>query len=65
MHRPFGQIPASNPNVASDIAAAARHVEQLLQDAQALDISSDANRFPRTGVDVPGVIAAAEAGAHL
>ena len=55
MHRPFGQIPASNPNVASDIAAAARHVEQLLQDAQALDISSDANRFPRTGVDVPGV----------
>ncbi len=55
MHRPFGQIPASNPSVASDIAAAARHVEQLLQDAQALDISSDANRFPRTGVDVPGV----------
>ena len=55
MHRPFGQIPASNPNAASDIAAAARHVEQLLQDEQALDISSDANRFPRTGVDVPGV----------
>jgi hypothetical protein len=55
MHRPFGQIPASNPNVASDIAAAARHVEQLLQDEQALDISSDAIRFPRTGVDVPGV----------
>ncbi len=55
MHRPFGQIPASNPNVASDIADAARHVELLLQDEQALDISSDANSFPRTGVDVPSV----------
>lgn len=55
MNRPFGQIPTPNPNAASAIADAARHVEQLLQDEQALDSPPDTTPFPRTGIDIPGV----------
>ena len=55
MQREFGQIPPRNPNAASDIADAARHVEQLLQNEQGLDVSSDTDPFPRPGIDVPGV----------
>ncbi len=55
MRRPFGQIPTPNPNVASYIADAARHVEQSLQDEQALDTPSDTTPFPRTGIDIPVV----------
>jgi hypothetical protein len=54
MSRPFGQIPTPNPNAASAISDAARHVEQLLQDEQALDSPSDTTPFPRTGIDIPG-----------
>ena len=55
MSRPFGEIPTPNPNAASAIADAARHVEQLLQDEQALDSPPDTSPFPRTGIDIPGV----------
>jgi hypothetical protein len=55
MSRAFGQIPTPNPNAASAIADAARHVEQLLQDEQALDSPLDTTPFPRTGIDIPGV----------
>lgn len=53
MQRQFGQIPSRNPNAASDIADAARHVEQSLQNQEVLDVSTESSLFPRAGVDVP------------
>jgi hypothetical protein len=55
MQRKFGQIPQQNSSSASDISDTARHVEQLLNDEQDLDMPRDTEPFPRTGVDVPDV----------
>ena len=53
MNKPFGQIPKPNPHAASDIADAARHVENSLDKASEPDDPTDSDRFPRPGVDVP------------
>ncbi len=53
MNKLFGQIPEPNPYAASKIADAARIAEGLLDDDFNLDNSSDPERFPRTGVDIP------------
>jgi len=53
MNKLFGQIPEPNPYAASKIADAARIAEGLLNDDFNLDNSSDPERFPRPGVDIP------------
>ena len=53
MHRPFGQIPNQNAHAASDIAAAARHIESMLEDEGNLNIPNEKDCFPRTGIDIP------------
>ena len=53
MNKPFGKIPKPNPRAASDIADAARHVENSLDKASEPDDPTDSDRFPRPGVDIP------------
>ena len=53
MYRPFGQIPSPNPYASSNIADAARHIEDLLHDEPNLDIFPNSDQFPSPGVDIP------------
>jgi hypothetical protein len=55
MDKSFGQIPRPNPDAASAIADAARHIEGLLRQSDPdPDVLPDSHRFPRPGVDIPG-----------
>jgi hypothetical protein len=53
MYKSFGQIPRTNPNAASNIADAARHVESSLDDDPDPYDLPDSQQFPRPGVEIP------------
>jgi len=53
MLKSFGKIPRPNHGAASDVAEAARHVENLLDEECATDCLPDSNRLPLQGVDIP------------
>jgi len=53
MHKHFGKVPKPNPSGASDIADAARQIENSLTDYPDPDVSPEHGTFPQVGIDIP------------